>query len=136
MKGAEIFSKIVSANKKAGIIHITFISQGLFEMQLFLDSYDTVSVFVDQTLKIDHTRSLKLTRLYDIRETSKPILFDVTSSSSLHCPISCRAELLREFLKQEFIIKNVKQNDWIKMNFQDCRIRLCYSKKLLDTCFP
>lgn len=35
------------------------------------------------------------------------------------------------------MIENIDQNDWIRVNFAyDPRLEICYSKRMLDKCFP
>lgn len=38
--------------------------------------------------------------------------------------------------EQKFLIENLKQSDWIKINFHDYQIYLLYTKKMLNDCFP
>lgn len=103
-------------------------------MELFQS--DKNMVLVDQTVKNDDKRILKLTRLYDICGIRKPISFNVTSASSPHNLILFRGKLLPEYKEQKFIIENVDHGDWIKINSDNSRIHLHYSKKMLDVCFP
>uniref|UniRef100_A0AC34RQW3 F-box domain-containing protein n=1 Tax=Panagrolaimus sp. JU765 TaxID=591449 RepID=A0AC34RQW3_9BILA len=115
-------------------IYLTYIEKDEFEFEVFSSViYDVITV--DQRITGKNERILVLS--WKILEHATRYLpntyipFYVTSASSPNHPIYSGV-LSKNY--QEFIIKNIDSNDWIKVNFTNAEVR--YSKHFLNDNFP
>uniref|UniRef100_A0AC34R939 F-box domain-containing protein n=1 Tax=Panagrolaimus sp. JU765 TaxID=591449 RepID=A0AC34R939_9BILA len=126
---AEIYFRVYDSNRHSAV-HMRYIGQDLFEIQLSLGIFITICERRSRYMK-QNERVLSLTNTI-----TGCFPFYVTTSSNPNQPIFS-SEMRNN--AESFHIENVDQNEWMKVNFlyiEYCRVIPHYADELLDQWFP
>uniref|UniRef100_A0AC34QMB5 F-box domain-containing protein n=1 Tax=Panagrolaimus sp. JU765 TaxID=591449 RepID=A0AC34QMB5_9BILA len=125
--------EIQTSDHKILSVHMTYLGDDLFKFEAL--PFDAVSIIVAQKFDENMKRHLSLVMWKRFPNMLIPsVRFNVTSSSSPDQPLF-HGEL-NDHEEKEIIIDNVDPNDWIKVNSEDERFFVLYSKQMMESTFP
>uniref|UniRef100_A0AC34Q075 F-box domain-containing protein n=1 Tax=Panagrolaimus sp. JU765 TaxID=591449 RepID=A0AC34Q075_9BILA len=131
--GCEIYCEVENSEGKKIHIFLTFIDdeQG-FEIETF--PIECLLMIADQNLHQNDFLSP-----YNYKSAVPGILFDVNKKTQPTEPLIydyITDDSLGTYEEEEYILENVEENDWIKINFDDDNVYVHYSHQMLVANFP
>uniref|UniRef100_A0AC34Q184 Uncharacterized protein n=1 Tax=Panagrolaimus sp. JU765 TaxID=591449 RepID=A0AC34Q184_9BILA len=135
MKDAEIYCQIMIEDDELRIF-ITFVDGDSFEIEVFSSSKMALIYLLD--VKNKYTLSF---RVYDSKNRHNGFIvptnerFNLTTAS---CPTQSIFSGIFTPFKRDYVVENIVENEWIKINFESTNPRLFthYSSQLLKNWFP